>query len=1080
MNIHTQVILSVLGLFTWQVTADGQQPDIQINELLASNQSQYRDPDTLEFSDWIELHNTTDRDLDLAGHFLTDDWDEPLKWLIPVGTVIPGGGYLLVWADGRDEALHTNFKLNRAGEYVGLYTGDRVLVDSVTFGAQQDNLSFGRLPYRDTQWGFYEQPTPGQANGAGHRIGTSPAPVFSLVGGFHSGHQALSFQNADQMDIYYSLDGTPPEDSALQYQGPIILDRTVAVRAIGYASQLAPSEVVTHTYFIDEKINLPFISLVTDPDNFFSDEKGIYVTGTRGRGGYCDSAIRNVKQDWERPVNIELYETAGDLAFNQRAGVKIFGGCSRHRFPQKSLALFARRGYGKGSFDYAIFPDKDINSFESFILRSSADDQVSTLFRDALSQTVLKAFMDVDIQAYRPAVVFLNGQYWGIHNIREKINEHYVAGNFGVDPDEVNLLQGNALVMTGANAGYTAMVDYANTHSMANNAHYAVLEAQMDMDQYMDYQIGHIFLAENDWPGNNIKFWRANTGFHAKWRWINYDMDGCFATWSASKNMIHKTTTATETTWPNPEWSTRLFRNLLDNDGFRNTFVQRYAYHMNTTFASERVLDIIDQMQAALAPEIVRHIDRWGGQKDPDALETWQSPTFNSVALWEQNVDGMRVFAIERSAFTKDHFIDHFGLSGMSSVRLNLNRAGSGVLKVNGKPLADGVQWDYFNDIPITAQATPLLGHTFSHWEVQSMGIALETIFPVGSVWKYSDTGEDLGAQWRQEDYDDTAWSSGPAQLGYGDQDEETVVAYGSERDNKHMTTYFRKSFELIDVSRLHSLSISLLADDGAVVYLNGQEIARHNMLAGTIDHHTPAPRPVRNEHTFVGFELSPEHLISGTNVLAVEVHQATPDSPDLSFDCALFAQADTAVESTPYDTPQVTITLTGDAQLMAHFERDPGMGSDPVVITEINFNSDPEADSGDWIELYNQSEAAIDVTGWQFVDDGGRAYTFPPDLIFWPNDRLVLCRDKIRFKTVYPHVPNLLGNFEFGLSGNGELLRILNADKEVVDHVDYASVAPWPVNQGSGHTIELKDPSMDNTLGQHWHAGPLYGTPGQ
>ena len=173
----------------------------------------------------------------------------------------------------------------------------------------------------------------------------------------------LRFQNSEQIDIYYSLDGTPPDDSALRYQAPIALDATTAVRAIGYKRGFAPSDVVTHTYFIDEPIHLPFISIVTDPDNFFSDERGIYVTGTNGRAGYCDSTIRNVKQDWERPVNVELYEMDGSLGFNQPAGVKIFGGCSRHRFPQKSLALFARKEYGKGSFQYQLFPGQGYRPF---------------------------------------------------------------------------------------------------------------------------------------------------------------------------------------------------------------------------------------------------------------------------------------------------------------------------------------------------------------------------------------------------------------------------------------------------------------------------------------------------------------------------------------------------------------------------------------------------------------------------------------------------------------------------------------------------------------------------------------------
>ena len=145
----------------------------------------------------------------------------------------------------------------------------------------------------------------------------------------------LSFRNPDQIDIYYSLDGTTPDDHALRITGRWLLipPRRFAPSA---TRGLAPSDVVTQTYFIDEPIHLPLVSIVTDPDNFFGDTRGIYVTGTNGRDGYCDAAIRNVKQDWERPVNVELYETDGTLGFNQRAGVKIFGGCSRHRYPEKT------------------------------------------------------------------------------------------------------------------------------------------------------------------------------------------------------------------------------------------------------------------------------------------------------------------------------------------------------------------------------------------------------------------------------------------------------------------------------------------------------------------------------------------------------------------------------------------------------------------------------------------------------------------------------------------------------------------------------------------------------------------------
>ncbi|NQV36310.1 MAG: CotH kinase family protein, partial [Phycisphaeraceae bacterium] len=1010
----------------------------------------------------------------------TDNLDEPVMWRIPSGTLIPKAGYLVFWADGQDVGLHTDFRLNRVGEQLGLYTPDRIVVDALSFGTQQDDMSFGRLENSETQWVVFDLPTPGRANDASHAVDVTPSPLFSITGGFFQGRQVLSFLNSDQLNIYYSLDGTPPNDNSHPYQGPIALDKTVVVRAIGILQGLAPSEILTHTFFIDEEINLPFISIVTDPDNFFSDERGIYVTGTRGRGGYCDSAIRNLKQDWERPVNIELYDVEGQLGLNQRAGVKIFGGCSRHRFPQKSLALFARRTYGKGSFQYQLFRDKDIDSFESFILRSSADDQVLTLFRDALSQTVLTDTMNADTQAYRPAVVFLNGQYWGIHNIREKINEHYMAGNHGVDPDAVNLLEGNGTVAAGTHAGYTAMVNYANTHSMADPGHYQILKDQIDIDQYIDYQIGHIYLAENDWPGNNIKFWRTNSGPYSRWRWVNFDMDQCFMSRAIDENMIHKTTTALETTWPNPEWSTRLFRNLLENEGFRNEFIQRYAYHMNTTFDPDRLLGVIDELQGALASEMFRHIDRWGGQKDPDATETWQSPTFNSVTRWEQNIDAMRLFAIERPAATTPHFVEHFGLSGTSNVELALDPADSGVFKINNKPLPAGFKGDYFNGIPIVAHATPRAGYIFSHWDIPSMADYTYAILPAGSLWKYSDTGADFGSDWQEPEYDDTGWASGPAELGYGDQDEETLVRAGGGRNSQFVTTYFRASFGLTDVTRFRGWMLSLLVDDGAVAYLNGQEIARVNMPGGTVRYDTLASRAIGHEETFAEFYVSSEFVRSGINTLAVEVHQAPDSVSDMSFDCIFAGQTDVEGQSAGVTTPRISVTLFRDTQLKACFSQDAAVRPDPVIITEINFDSAPEADTDDWVELFNQSGTAIDLTGWRFVDSVGHGYEFPPNHVFWPGETLVLCRNKIRFKSVHPHVKNLLGNFEFGLKKGGESLSILDAQNQVMDQVDYASVSPWPdTARETGYPIELVDASSDNGLGENWRAETLFGTPG-
>ncbi|MFT7250018.1 MAG: hypothetical protein ACI97P_002799, partial [Arcticibacterium sp.] len=302
------------------------------------------------------------------------------------------------------------------------------------------------------------------------------APIFSKVGGFYENPISVRLSSNLSDSIYITFDGSEPFKRSLIWNGEsLYIDSTISIRARIYDNEQLSSEVITQTYFINEPKNLPTISLTTDPAHFFSDETGIYVTGTNGIKGSCDSKIRNLNQDWERPINIEFYEKNGTQSLNQLAGVKIFGGCSRTRFPQKSLSLFARKIYGKGSFKYQLFPDKNISKFESFILRSSGDDQVRSFIADALTAYSLKDNMDLDYQAYRPVAVFLNGIYWGIHNMREKVNEHYLQDNFDVEEADINLLESNSRTNFGSNSDYNAMIDFIGTNNLSKESNYQAL-----------------------------------------------------------------------------------------------------------------------------------------------------------------------------------------------------------------------------------------------------------------------------------------------------------------------------------------------------------------------------------------------------------------------------------------------------------------------------------------------------------------------------------------------------------------------------------------------------------------------------
>lgn len=692
---------------------------------MASNISTIKNPYSGDYSDWFEIYNADTTDIEIKDFYLTDDPNDSRKWQISFTKVMKPGEYMLFWADDIDEYNHTNFKLGRSGEFLGLYDLAGNVIDSISFGYQEDDLSYGRNPADVQSWVYFEFPTPGEPNSDTFYDGRAENPLFSIPGGYYAGSQTLTLSHPDPLNrFYYTTDGTIPDESAYQYTVPILMNSTTAIRVRSFAAGKLPGEIITQTYLINEDVNLPVISLVTDPANLFDDEKGIYVIGTNGRPGYCTDKPMNVNQDWERPVNIELYDMQGNMELNQQAGVKIFGGCSRTRYPQKSLALFARGIYGKGSFNAQLFKDKPIYEFESFILRNSADDCRYTMFKDAMGQAILED-THIDRQGYRPTEVFINGQYWGIHNIREKLNEHYVAGNFNIDLQEVNLLTRNPAdewnVLYGSGEHYNTMIRYVERQDMIGEEDFAYIESKMDVDNYIDYQIAQIYLSAGDWPGNNIKFWRAASGPLDRWRWIIYDLDNCFI--RTERNTLDLATDPwCDCGWPNPPWSTKLFRRALVNETFRNTFIQRYAWHMNTTFHPERVIHYIDSMRDNIAAAIPRHIERWGGQTVPEP-ESWIGPTFNSMEEWESHIDRMRRFILERKPHATQHVIDYFSLEGTVLVSIENPFPAQGIIKIADQKMTGTIHTgNYFMNVPLAVKAIPSLGYTFSHWEYTAQG----------------------------------------------------------------------------------------------------------------------------------------------------------------------------------------------------------------------------------------------------------------------------------------------------------------------------------------------------------------------
>lgn len=547
------------------------------------------------------------------------------------------------------------------------------------------------------------------------------APLFSLNGGFYTGslHLALSHTHPS-VALYYTLDGSEPDSTSIRYSGPITIDTTTAIRAAAYVPGSARSSVVTHTFFIDEPVHLRFLSLVTDPEHLFSDETGIYVTGTNGILGNCDNVTpRNVNQDWERPVHVELYEPDGTRALSQGAGIKIFGGCSRTRYPQKSFSLHARRIYGDGKFRYPLFSERSMTRYDSFNLRSSSDDQVYTMLKDGYIAAVYRGFMNAEYGAYEPVSVFINGVYWGLHNMRERYNHHYLADHFGVHADSVTILRNNASVQRGDNQDYLQLRAYVATYDVRRPVFYEHVASRIDISQYIDYQLANIYMAEVDWPGNNIRFWRAEQPPWNRWRWIQYDRDQSMMAHRIHTRALELAVEEGRGGWPNPDWSTLLFRRLLRNQAFRDEFIQAYAWHLNTTFQPDRLIALLDQMQARIEPEMPRHIARWGGQYDEDSSETWMPPTVSSMEEWHSFVEDIRMFARLRPPVAEQYLSEFFDLGARPRLSVQTDRPGSGTIFFYGRAVAlSGHEGTYFDGVPIHLSTQPAAGLAFSHWEV--------------------------------------------------------------------------------------------------------------------------------------------------------------------------------------------------------------------------------------------------------------------------------------------------------------------------------------------------------------------------
>ncbi|MCZ2115142.1 MAG: CotH kinase family protein, partial [Anaerolineae bacterium] len=492
-----------------------------INEILVGNASTTLDTDYYNYSAWIEIYNAGNSAVDLKNYSLAY-WDDgapdPIIWKIPVSVSLGARKHVIFWADEQKKGRHANFKMDMRGDKLQLLAPGGAVLDEMTYDMRDSaktllpDISYGRQADGGAVWAYFDAPTPAASNNAATGFTTpnlARKPTFSLPGGYYTGNQsvALSTDEADGQ-IRYTLDGSIPTPSSSLYTGPITVTKPTAVRARVYAPGKMAGQTVTQTYLINVARNLPAVSVATAPANLFDDMIGIYVVGKNGSDQpLCGSGgVANFNQKWERPASIEMFEVDGRRVVGQDVGVEIHGGCTRYS-PQKSLEIKARRMYGAKDIPYAFFDDKPIKAYKRIILRNSGNDR-DMMFRDLIQQYIVKDMIDIDYQAGRPAIVFLNGQYWGIHNIREKADEIWPEQNLGLDKDTDYDFFSRQKLEAGSRTAWDTLYAYINSHDLSVPANYEYIKSQVDIDEFMNYFIIEIYGANADWPHNNIRYWK--------------------------------------------------------------------------------------------------------------------------------------------------------------------------------------------------------------------------------------------------------------------------------------------------------------------------------------------------------------------------------------------------------------------------------------------------------------------------------------------------------------------------------------------------------------------------------------------
>lgn len=991
----------------------------------------------------IEIHNTDPSSSDLTGKpYLTFGYDVPGIFSSgithPFFTSTTGGN------------LETNFGISTSGEMLYLSDPSGIIIDSLFVNDLEPNMSNGKLIDGGVQDATFSIPTPNASNNTsiGYNGCENSASIINN-GGVFQGPIAVTVVNNSiaNGELRYTTSGTNPSISSPLVVGPILIASNCVLKVICFpvGSNFLPSTISAETFLFQEDFSLPIVSLTIDSLDLY------------GGNGIFD----NWWTDWKKPCIVEYFDENGIKKFETRASVKPDGGAGGSRSnPQHSVTIEpANSLYGEGQpVHYPIIPQKPfIEDYYALYIRNGSNFWNQSPQRDATMCRIMGK-TNVNSQAYTPAVVFLNGQYFGVYELREKANEGYFKNNYNNHLDSLDLLSvsyfyGAGIIRTvkGSDTSFYSMVNYISTADASLPGFFDQSNKKLDLYNFTDYIAGENWFANADWIYNNMKMARTRSTDN-KWRFFLQDLEWGLGGWTDyNTNMFD---------WfrynqqPNPFWG--IYDALVQNTTFKNYFVNRYADLMNFTFQSAKYTPIIDSLYNQLLPDLPRHFQLWTGdvQGGMSTFSYWRD-----VHIGQFN---------NRNAVVRDQIVTEFNLVKKVDVTLDVFPAGAGYIKIS-TIVPENLPWTgvYFDGVPVKITAVANPGYTFQNWEAN---LTLPSAALLQESVNYNISDNDLfKAVFVGTLVENTLTIS---EINYNP-DPTTDGGNWIELHNFGNTAIDLTAWHL--KSKYHYDQFNF-ADQTKINPGDYLVVCENISLFNTM---YPQVQNVAGGTGFVWNNKYDSIRIFNPFDSMVLVAVYSDDTP--------YPKCADGWGRTLENKHSDNSILDENTWFCGCISGSPGKAYAPceetINISEFNYNNvNQQYNSGDWIEILNTSSNSIALGGMIFKDGKSSHQFIMPDVSLQPNAYLVIGNDLNAFTQRHPHVENVIGVFDFGLSAK-DGIRIYNTNGVLINSFLYDTITPWsniPATQDYTFESAFNGSFIDPNNGLSWFVGCEGGSPGE